>query len=60
MMSRVSTVTDLVFPYLSIIILLSLIAVASYYLVGQNGPTPVVKEREAVDGALLGLDKFRG
>ena len=54
MMSRVSTVTDLVFPYLPIIILLSLIAVASYYLVVQNGPTPVVKEREAVDSALEG------
>ena len=48
--SRVSTVTDPVFPYMPFLLLLSLIAVVtSYYLIVQNGPTPVVKEREAVE-----------
>ena len=55
--SRTSSITDLVFAYLPFLLLLPLIAAASYYLVVQNGPTPVVKEREASEWGLLGLEK---
>ena len=56
--SRVSSVSNLVFAYFPFLLLLPLIAAASYYLVVQNGPTPVVKEREAAEWVLLGFNKF--
>ena len=34
-------------PYIPLLVILPVIAAASYYLIVQNGPTPVVKEREA-------------
>ena len=57
--SKVSSVSNPIFTYLPFLLLLPLIAAASYYLVVQNGPTPVVKEREAVNWGLLGFDKFQ-
>ena len=56
--SKVSPIPSPLLYFIPYIIILPLIGAASYYLVVQNGPTPVVKERFATGRHFDGPEKL--